>query len=403
MEKIRVLIIGEVFYPEEFLINDLALEWEKKGFHVDVLTRVPSYPQGKIPSGFKNKLFQKNDYYGITVYRFPVLLGYQRSKIIKILNYLNFVLCGSFISLFVGRNYDHVFIYQTGPLTLALPGIVIKKIYKKKVTIWTQDVWPDTVYAYGFKKTKLLEKFLDYLVYFVYTNCDHILVTCEGFIEKINKYVPEKKIDWIPNWSIVQQVRSNTEIKLPGKFNFTFSGNVGKVQNLENVMLGFAKVSQRHSYVYLNIVGDGSNLDSLKKLAYDLQLSNVVFHGRQPMSLMHAYFKASDVLIISLSDADIFRITIPQKFQAYLSANKPVMGVIAGEVKDLILKYEIGKVSEPDHIDSIAAVFEEFIKESKNVAENFGNKAKKLNDSLFNREKNILMITSILEDQSQMN
>lgn len=396
MEKIRVLIIGEVFYPEEFLINDLALEWKKKGLHVDVLTRVPSYPQGKIPSGFKNKLFQKNDYNGITVYRFPVILGYQRSKIIKILNYLNFVLCSSLISLFVGRNYDHVFIYQTGPLTLALPGIFIKKIYKKKVTIWTQDVWPDTVYAYGFKKTKLLEKILDTLVKFIYKSMDNILVTCEGFIEKINMYVPEKKIDWVPNWSNIKEGNSNIDVKLPGKFNFTFTGNVGKVQNLENVILGFSKAFKGSDEVFLNIVGDGSHLEILKKIVTVNEIKNVIFYGRQPLEKMNAYFEASDVLIISLIDEEIFRITIPQKFQAYLSANKPIMGVIAGEVKDLVLKYEIGKVAKPNNIDSIAAVFEEFIKESKVVEDNFGNKAKKLNDSLFNREKNILKITSIL-------
>ena len=37
MERNRILIIGEVFYPEEFLINDLALAWKENGFHVDVL------------------------------------------------------------------------------------------------------------------------------------------------------------------------------------------------------------------------------------------------------------------------------------------------------------------------------------------------------------------------------
>ena len=164
MANMRILIIGEVFYPEEFLINDLALEWKKNGFHVDVLTRVPSYPQDKIFPGFKNKIFQKNNFNGITVYRFPVILGYQSSKLKKIINYINFVFCGSIIAAMIGRKYEHIFIYQTGPLTLALPGILIKKLFHKKITIWTQDLWPDTVYAYGFKKNKLLEKFLDSLV-----------------------------------------------------------------------------------------------------------------------------------------------------------------------------------------------------------------------------------------------
>jgi glycosyltransferase involved in cell wall biosynthesis len=292
----------------------------------------------------------------------------------------------------IGRKYDHIFIYQTGPLTLALPGILIKKLFHKKITIWTQDVWPDTVYAYGFKKTKLLENFLDLLVRIIYKNCDNILVTCEGFISKINKYVPNKIIEWVPNWSLIKNSSLDSDFRLPGKFNFTFSGNVGKVQNLENVILGFSKISKTYKEVFLNIVGDGSHLETLKKIVVDNGIKNVIFYGRQPLEKMNEYYRESNVLIVSLTGEEIFKITIPLKFQAYLSANKPIMGVIDGEVKNMILKYGIGKVAEPNNIDSIAAVFEEFINEGVNGG--MGYKAKELNDSLFNREKNISKLTS---------
>ena len=55
----KVLIISEVFAPEDFLINDLAFFWRKQGFLVSVLTRNPSYPAGKIFSGYRNRIFQK--------------------------------------------------------------------------------------------------------------------------------------------------------------------------------------------------------------------------------------------------------------------------------------------------------------------------------------------------------
>ena len=57
MEKIlkkKILIVTECFYPEEFKINELALEWRNKGYHVDVLTMVPSYPKSEIFDGYKN-------------------------------------------------------------------------------------------------------------------------------------------------------------------------------------------------------------------------------------------------------------------------------------------------------------------------------------------------------------
>ena len=88
----RILIIGERFYPEEFGINDLALEWKNRGYKVSVLTQVPSYPHDKIFDGYKNKLYQKDSWNDITIYRVFSLLGYQKSllkKNIKLL-YLSF-------------------------------------------------------------------------------------------------------------------------------------------------------------------------------------------------------------------------------------------------------------------------------------------------------------------------
>lgn len=42
----KILILTERFFPEEFLINDLAAEWRSAGHEVEVLTQVPSYPWG---------------------------------------------------------------------------------------------------------------------------------------------------------------------------------------------------------------------------------------------------------------------------------------------------------------------------------------------------------------------
>lgn len=44
MKKKKALVIGEAFYPEDFLINDLVQEWEKGQYEFEVLTRTPSYP-----------------------------------------------------------------------------------------------------------------------------------------------------------------------------------------------------------------------------------------------------------------------------------------------------------------------------------------------------------------------
>ena len=54
----KVLILSQYFWPENFKINDLAIELSKKN-DVEVLTGIPNYPSGEIDKNFlKPKNFQ---------------------------------------------------------------------------------------------------------------------------------------------------------------------------------------------------------------------------------------------------------------------------------------------------------------------------------------------------------
>lgn len=396
--KNKALVIGEAFYPEDFIINDLSQEWEKEGYDFEVLTRAPSYPFGKVYQGYKNKIYQTTYFNTIKIHRFPVWQGYERSVLIKILNYFSFVFWSFLVILFIGRRFDRVFIYQTGPLTLATAGILMKKFFGAKVTIWTQDLWPETVYAYGFKKTKFLSFCLDGFVKWIYKNCDSILVSCEGFIERIHRYVPGKEIAFAPNWSLVEyEPREN--VKLPGEFNFTFAGNIGKVQNLDNVVKGFGLFMKKNPTAYLNIIGDGSYLNELKDLVRDENIQNVNFTGRKPLSEMSDYYAASDVLIISLKNVPLYEIMIPSKFQAYLMTQKPIYAIMSGEVRKVVERYEIGFGALPDNIEDIARGFLRFLGLSSAEKERMSQSATTLLSNVFNRQQIIEKINSYVWDR----
>ena len=156
----KILIVTECFYPEEFKINDVALSWKDKGYDVDVLTLTPTYPLGRPYPGYKNKIYLKDEWQGVNVYRVHAALGYKDSTFKKILKYVNFMILGSIVSLFIGKKYDHVLGFNMSALTGMLPAVLIGKLYKKPVTFWTLDIWPDTVYAYGFKKNQSFILFL---------------------------------------------------------------------------------------------------------------------------------------------------------------------------------------------------------------------------------------------------
>lgn len=391
----KILVVTEVFYPENGLINDFVQELQQKNYKVDVLTQHPSYPQGFIFPGYKNDYYSTEQWGEVTIHRFKLVEGYKTSIIKKILNYWTFVKVGKKIARKIGNNYDHVLIYQTGPLTLAFPAVEIKKRYGKKLTIWSFDIWPDAVYAYGFPKIFPLTSFLNKIIKKVYSACDNIVVSSHGFIDAIQKYVPDREIHYAPNWIIGGDIQSSNLTLDKTKFNFTFTGNVSVSQNLVNVLLGWKAANLDNAI--LNIVGDGSLFDDLKVLIEKEPINNVILHGRYPSNQIEDILKQSDTLILPLiSDHGIDK-TEPFKIQSYLQSGKPIMGVISGAGRDIILKNELGLCANPNDTDDIAKTFVDSIDFAKSNSSEVILSSKKLMDGRFNKDKIVELLLSVLE------
>ena len=47
----RILVVSQYFWPENFRINDLCAEFQKRGHEITVLTGTPNYPGGNGGSG----------------------------------------------------------------------------------------------------------------------------------------------------------------------------------------------------------------------------------------------------------------------------------------------------------------------------------------------------------------
>lgn len=400
--KKQVLVITEVFYPEEFLINDVVDGWNNDDtYAVKVVTRNPSYPFGRIYDGFKNKFYQKLSYGKASVYRYHVIQGYKGNTRIKILNYLWNALLSSIIVLIKFRKEKNVFVYHTGPLTVALPAILLKKMTGAKVTIWSQDIWPDTIFAYGIKSNKTLSKLVTRYVAWVYRNCDNILVSSRSFEQVISQYTSQEII-FVPNWANKVFERTATDNQGKSKdgkeFNFSFAGNIGKVQNLEIVIKSFANWQRRYDRTdaVLNIYGDGSNLDNLKTLVASQSISNVKFWGRVPISNMPSVYENSDVLVISLDEESIFRLYLPAKFSSYLSSGKPILGVVGGEVQRLIEENNLGAVASPSDEEEIIRGFEDLYHLDEKEKEKILFRSKELFGAMFSPSKNIEKIEACL-------
>ena len=395
----KILIVTECFYPEEFKINDVALSWKNKGYDVDVLTLAPTYPLGRVFPGYKNSFFRKDKYQGINIFRLRAVTGYRDSAIKKILKYINFMVFGSIAAIFIGRRYDYIFGFNLGSLTDMLPAVVIRKLYKRPTMFWVQDVWPDSVYAYGFKKTRLLSALLDAFVKFMHHNITAIAISSKGFESKLEPYIKKDlKFTYAPNWADDLDMDMNPiALSVIQKVHFTFAGNIGKVQNLENIINAFRLLSDEYQKrTQLNIIGDGSNLANLKKLSNNNP--NIIFHGKQMRENMAKFYKASDFLIVSLIDEPIFSVTVPAKTQTYIAAKKPILAIINGDVTDIVNDNNLGISVDPSNVGLIKEAFEKCIDMPENEKSEFTINNTKLLETTFNKDNIINRMTSQLID-----
>lgn len=355
----NILIVTEVFWPENFHINDFALEMNKRGHKIRVMTRQPSYPEGRVYPNYSNDKLSMEKWGNIEIYRFDTIEGYRESKLKKILNYFHYVNRGRKVIKGLLDGIDVILVSQTGPLSVALPAIFAKERTGIPVAVWTFDIWPDHVYMYGFPQIPPISTLVNSIIKKVYSRADAVLISSKHFADSIHQYFPDKALTYAPNWFVMQGDKS-TSLKFDKtKVNFVFTGNISHAQNIENTIRGFAKANIENAV--LNIVGHGTTFEENKKIAEELGCTNVIFHGRVPYEEIQDVLRQNDYLVLPLTPKAGIDKTEPYKIQSYLMSGKPILGIIKGAGREIIEENRLGYCAEPLNPDDIAHAFKQML------------------------------------------
>jgi colanic acid biosynthesis glycosyl transferase WcaI len=359
----KILIITQYFWPENFRVNDIAKELSEKGHQVEVLTGEPNYPQGFIdPKYLKHKPFY-GSYFGCKIHRVTTVPRKQGTNYQILINYFSFFINASIYILknFKKNSFDIVFTFGTSPITVSILSFYPCFKNSKKI-IWVLDLWPDILYELKIV-TNFFNKFvLNKLVKYIYNKNDLILAQSKSFQRRIIELVdnkrkvkvlyswPERSIKKISKKNLIykKKILENIFLKSFKKnhLNILFTGNVGWAQNFSYICRMIKELSNDTSIkVAWHILGSGRDYDRSKQ---DLNnYKNVHFYTYVQFEEVKFFFDRSDVLLISLFPGKALNSTIPGKFQTYLSAQKPMLGSISGECAYLIKKHHLGLVSDP--------------------------------------------------------
>ncbi len=394
-DGLRILVVSQYFWPENFRINDLVRSLAERGHQITVLTGIPNYPEGRYYEGYSLFSQRKQHFHGAQVLRVPLFPRLNGRALSLFLNYISFAFFGSIVSpLLLRGGFDIIFVCQLSPVTVGLPAIVLKKLFKAPILFWVLDLWPESLSASGALNSRSFLAVMDKVVKYIYHNADKIVVSSRGFIQSIEaKGIRSEQLDYFPNWYEPEYLNSSsqsnaylTRIELPVGFRVMFAGNIGAAQDFETI-LAAAEMLKKYRDIHWIILGDGRRFDWVKE-QISLRALSDCFHllGRFPSDAMSGFFSQADAMLVTLKRDPIFSLTVPGKIQSYMACGKPIIAALDGEGNRLVIESGGGVASPAEDASALAQSVVSLYNMSSKKREEMGECGKAYGEKNFNRE-----------------
>ena len=383
--KKRLVIISEYFYPSKrndaFLITEIVKSLSTQN-DINVIcttdledSKELDYVKHKIYRLKKSNIKSKNILFRVIKLLFVTL---------KLILKANFFI----------KKDDRVFTV-TNPAFL-LPFIVLlKKLKKFELTLLVYDVFPDNLVATGLlKENSIILKGLKRIFNWSYSNCDKLIVIGRDMKDVISQKIknPDDKIEIIENWcnhNDIKPINKNeTEIikkyKLENKVVFSFVGNFGLVQGIENLLEAASLVTNK-DFVLL-FIGNGAKKDKITEFIENNKKNNVIYAGEFPPYEKQMFLNACDISIMSLNSS-MYGLGVPSKSYNNMAVGKPLLyvGDKKSEISRVIDENEIGWICESSNSKELAKTID-LICSKKSDFSSIGRKSRETLKKFFSKE-----------------
>jgi colanic acid biosynthesis glycosyl transferase WcaI len=358
----RILIVTEHFWPEDFRINDLASGLRERGHDVSVVTGMPNYPKGRYFDGYGLRGPWRERVDGNVVHRVPIFPRGNGRAWRLALNYASYALLGSLWARSRRASWDAVLVFQPSPATTIIPALAARRAGVPVVT-WILDLWPDTLESTGMVRNAFLVRAISALSAWLYRRCDHVLGQSPAYTPRLEELgVAPERIGYLPSWAEelyeappAPASRGATQEPWERGFSVMFAGNLGRVQALD-VVLDAAERLRDRTECHWVFVGDGAQRGWLEAEVERRRLAHCVhLVGRRPVEEMPSWFARASAMLVSLKREPILAMTIPGKIQSYLAAGAPIIGSLDGEGARVITESGAGFASPAEDAAALAA------------------------------------------------
>lgn len=349
----RFILINRFYWPDEpataQLLTDLAEALAADGHGVNVIARRPgdTWPITDSRSG-------------VTILRVRATRWSGRGALGKIADFATFYV-GALFGVIVTARPGDIVVALTDPPLLGVGIWLTARLRRARVVHWVQDIYPEIAITVARQRWLNVVVPLRNLAWRRADTCVTLGTDMAGVLRTAG--VATGKIARFPNWApaglaaqpsaAAESLRS--EWHLAGKFVVLYSGNLGRVHDLDP-LLDLAEQLLPFPDIAIVMVGSGARHAVLTQEAARRRLTNLHFHPSQPRTRLAQTLALGDLHLVTLlpgCEPYVF----PSKLYGIAAIGRPVLfiGPRACELARLVRLNAMGLTFTRDAIPAMAA------------------------------------------------
>ncbi|HVU32295.1 MAG TPA: glycosyltransferase family 4 protein [Opitutaceae bacterium] len=364
----RIIFLNRFYWPETpatgQLLTDLARDLAAAGHRVTVIA---SRPGASVAAGEVDA--------GVRIIRLRTPRGAHGSVPAKAVAFVGFTVAAAWRLWREVRRGDIV-VAMTDPPLLGILATPVIQFRGARLVHWVQDIYPEVAIAItGHRWLRSLRPWRNA----AWRGAECCVTVSTGMADVIAAArVPRRRIAVISNWpphGLAALARGEPAVVqrreawgLAGKFVVAYSGNLGRVHDLEPLIEAAARLRDENRVVFV-FIGGGARRATIEGEVERQGLSNVRFFPSQPRDMLGVTLAVADVHIVTLRP-DCERYVFPSKLYGVTAVGRPVIfvGSRDGELARLVREHGIGVALDRNDPAGLAAAILALAREPVTVA-----------------------------------
>jgi glycosyltransferase involved in cell wall biosynthesis len=386
------IFVNRFFYPDHSatsqILSDLAFHLARCGTRVSVITSSGLYdePKADLPS------FEIIGDVAIhRVYRPRFGRG---SLAGRATDYLAMYQCFAAAAWRLSKPGDFL-VAKTDPPLLSVALAPVARVKRLALINWLQDLYPELALGLGMRALTPVAPLMIAARNASLKSARCNVVLGERMRDRLEAAgISAGRIQIIPNWcddeSITPLPTSDNPLRsawgLDDKFVIGYSGNLGRAHEYATLLDAAEFLRDERDIVFL-FIGSGHSMQSLRSEVERRGLAeNFQFRPYQAANDLAQSLSLPDVHWISLLPA-MEGLIVPSKFYGVAAAGRPTIAVTdpAGEIAELVRRYQCGAVVAPGDGHALAQTIRDFRTDRVRL-EQMGRNARALLDRSFRKK-----------------